>query len=215
MSKLSLAGAAALVVAPLVALVSVLVAPTASDEAGDQLAALADHRGPAIAGLALNTVAIVLLVPGMIWLAVTLSRRTPRLAAAGGILGVAGALLVVFENGVSAAAPAVVAGLDPARATAVLHAIGSSAAVSALEPLSVAGGVGLALLAVASAKAGVARWAAAAVVLGALGENVGFATGTKPLLVVAFALLLLGLAATVRGLVRGPAARSVAAPVTA
>ena len=43
-SKSNLAGAAALVVGPLLALIFAIVAPTVSDDAGDRVAALGDHR---------------------------------------------------------------------------------------------------------------------------------------------------------------------------
>lgn len=199
----ALTGAIALLAAPAVAIAATLVQPTLSDEAPDRVAALTAHRGAAIAGLTLNTIAAVLLVGGVIWLALVLAARTPGLAMAGGILGVFGALLVVFENGVAASAPAVVAGLDPAAATATLQRVASSTAVSGLEPLSLLGDVGLAALGVGVAALGAPRWAAAAIAVGALGEGAGFATGTKGLVIAAFALMLAGLVPAVRiGLAR-------------
>ena len=73
------AAAAALVAAFAVAIVGAIVQPTLSDHSAWQLNGLTNHRAAAIAGLALNTVAIVLL----------------------------------FENGVAAAAPSVVRGSIP------------------------------------------------------------------------------------------------------
>ena len=123
MLRTTRAAAAALLAAPAVAIVAAVVQPTLSDDPARQLHALTDHRAAAIAGLALNTVAIVLLIAGVIWLALAISRRAPRLAMAGGTLGVLGSLTVLFENGVAAAAPSVVRGLDPGTATAALERV--------------------------------------------------------------------------------------------
>ena len=69
------------------------------------------------------------------------------------MLGVLGSLVVLFENGVGAAAPAIVDTLDRAQATAVLDRI-NTGAISALEPLSILGDIGIALLGIAVARAG-------------------------------------------------------------
>jgi hypothetical protein len=123
--------------------------------------------------------------------------------------------VVLFLTGVGAAAPAIVHGLDPAQATSTLHHIKSSAAVSGLEPFQLIGDIGIALLGIAAIKAGAPRWAAAAIAVGALGEGAGFATGTKALVIVAFAVLFVGLAEAVRNLVAVPAHRFTTAAVTA
>ncbi len=207
MSRTSLAGAAALLAAPALAIVGTLVQPTLSDDASKQVAALTDHRAATITGIALQAIAITLLIGGVIRLALTLAPRAERWATAGGILAVLGSLIVLFENGIAAAAPSVVRGLDPTAATAALDRIQSSTAVSALEPLSLLGDIGLALLAIGAVKVGVSRIAAAAIIVGAFGEGIGFGSGTKPLVVVAFAILLIGLVQLVRTLVE---ARSTA-----
>jgi hypothetical protein len=204
MSRSSRAGVASLLAAPIIAAVSVLVSPTLSDDAGKQLAALTDHRAAVIAGLTLNTIALALLIAGIVWLALVLARHAPTLASAGGILGVGGLLIVLFENGISAAAPSLSRGLDPAQATAALGRIHSSVAVSRIEPFSLLGDIGFVLLGIAVVKAGAPRWTAAAIAAGALGEGAGFATATKPLTVVAFAVLFLGLLAAVRTLLPRP-----------
>ena len=79
---------------------------------------------------------------------------------AGGALGVFGLLAVLFENGVAAAGPAIVGGLDRIQATVVLDRIHSAAAITALGPLAITGDIGLALLGIAAVKAGAPRWAA-------------------------------------------------------
>lgn len=95
-----------------------LVQPTLSDNAAKQVAALTDHCSAVIAGMALNMIAVVLLIAGTVWLAFALAQRAPRMAMAGGVLG---ALAVLFEDSVAAAEPSIVKGLDRARATAVIH----------------------------------------------------------------------------------------------
>jgi hypothetical protein len=200
LSKSTVAGAAALLAAPIVVIAGTLAQPTLSDDAATQVTALTLHRGPMIAGMTLRTIGLILLIAGTVWLALTLAPRTPRLALAGGVLGVLGSLVVLFENGVGAATPVIVDTLDRAQATAVLDHI-NSGAVSALDSLSILGDIGVALLGIAVARAGAPRWAAAAIVIGALGEGAGFATGTKALVIISFALLFAGLLQAVRTLV--------------
>jgi hypothetical protein len=189
----SIAGATALLAAPILAIAGALAQPTLSGDPATQVTALTSHRDAMITGMTLSMIAAVLLLGGTIWLALTLAPRAPRLAMAGGILSVLGILIVLFENSVGAAAPAIVAGLDPAQAAAVLGHIQSSAAISALEPASIAGNIGIALLGIAVAKAGAPRWAAAAIVIGGLGYGPGFATGSKTLVITSLALMFAGL----------------------
>jgi hypothetical protein len=215
-SKSSFAGAAALLGAPILVIAGTLAQPTLSDDAATQVAALTVHRGPMIAGLTLRTTGLILLIAGTVWLALRLAPRAPRLAMAGGVLGVLGSLVVLFESGVGAAAPAIADTLDRAQATAVLDRI-STGAVSALDPVAILGDIGVALLGIAVVRAGAPRWAAAAIVIGALGEGAGFATSTKALVIISFALLFAGLLQAVRTLVTraAPQAAAETAPAAA
>ena len=211
MPKRTIAGSLALLAAPIIVIAATLAQPTLSDDAASQVAALTDHRGAMITGMALSSIAVVLLIAGIIWLALALAPRAPRLAMAGGVLGVSGLLVVLFENGAAAAFPAIVGGLDPNQATSVLDRIHSGAAITALGPLSIIGDIGLALLGLAAVKAGAPRWAGAAIVIGALAEGAGFATGSKALVIIAFAVLFLGLLQAVRTLAASPVPRLAAA----
>jgi hypothetical protein len=213
-SKSTTAGALALLAAPLVVIISAFAQPTLSGDAATQVAALTGHRGAMITGMALGLIAVALLIAGIIWLAIALAPHAPRLAMAGGVLGVFGLLVVLFENSVAAAGPAIVTGLDRIQATAMLDRI-HSGAISALEPLSVAGDIGLVLLAIAAVKAGAPRWAGAAIAAGALAEGAGFATGTRALVITAFAVLFVGLLQAVRTLAGSPGPRLAAASVKA
>jgi hypothetical protein len=209
-SKRTLAGAVALLAAPIIVIAGTLAQPTLSDDAASQIAALTDHRGAMITSTALSTIAVVLLIGGLIWFALALAPRAPRLAMAGGVLGVFGSLVVLFENSVAAAFPAIVGGLDQIQATSVLDRI-HSGAITALGPLSIIGAIGLALLGLAAVRAGAPRWAGAAIAVGALAEGAGFAAGTKALVIIAFAVLFLGLLQAVRTLAASPAPRLAAA----
>jgi hypothetical protein len=153
-----------------------------------------------VLGFATLTLAVYLLIAGTAWLALAVKEQSPRLALTGGVLGLGGLLVVLFEDGVSAATPAIATGLNPAAATALITHV-HSGAITALEPLSIVGSIGLALLGFAAVKAGAPRWTSVAVAVGALGEGVGFAAGTKPLLLVTFAVLMVGLAGACASLV--------------
>ena len=172
-SRSMTAGAVALLAAPIVVIAGTLAQPTLSDDAASQVAALTGHRGAMITGMTLSSIAVVLLIAGIIWLALALAPRAPRLAMAGGVLGVFGLLVVMFENSVAAAGPAIVTSLDRIQATFALDRIHSGAAITALGPLSITGDIGLALLGIAAVKAGATRWAGAAIVAGALGYGAG------------------------------------------
>ena len=209
MSKRTLAGAIALLAAPIIVIAGTLAQPALSDDVASQVAALTDHRGAMITSTALSTIAVVLLIGGLIWFALALAPYAPRLARAGGVLGVFGSLVVLFENSVAATFPAIVGGLDQIQATSVLDRI-HSGAITALGPLSIIGAIGLALLGLAAVKAGAPRWAGAAIAVGALAEGAGFAAGSKALVIIAFAVLFLGLLQAVRTLAASPAPRLAA-----
>ena len=208
-SRSTIAGALALLTAPIVVIVSVLAQTTLSGDSAKQVAALTSHRGAMIAGMALNLIALVLLIAGISWLALAVGPRAPRLALAGGVLSVFGLLVVLFENSVGAVAPAIVGTLGRAQAVAVLDRI-HSGAISAPEPLSLAGDIGIALLGIAAVKAGAPRWAGAAIVIGALAEGAGFATGTKALVIISFVFLFVGLLQVVRTLASSSGSRVAA-----
>jgi len=198
MSRTMLAGAVCLVAAPLLEIVSSIVIPTTSDDSGAVVNALRDHHGTMVTGLTLEMFALVLLIAGTVWLALALAPRAPKLAAAGGVVGVAGLLAILFANGMNAAAAPVVSALDPASADAAVHAVSGSAAVSTLEPLSILHVAGLILLAVVLRR--VAAVGGIALVAGSIVETAGFATGTRALVIAGFAVFLAGAFDVVRHL---------------
>lgn len=199
-SKTARAAMAALVVAPLAAAASVLIQTTLSEKSADLTDAFTHHRNAMIAGLTVNCLALAVLVAGVVWIAVTLAPRARTLATVGGILGVGGLLLIVFENGLTAAAPSLYAALDPEQAARGWDAIHDSAAMSMLQPVSLLGGVGVALLGIAAGRLGASWWAAGAVVVGAIGQGVGFASASRPVTGIAFLLLFVGWVGVLRTL---------------
>ena len=202
MHKPTIAGATALVAAPVLAIAGIAVSPTMSNESADQVTALTAHHSAMVLGLTLQTLAAALLVAGTVWLALVVRQRSPKWALAGGALGVGGLLIVLFQDGVSATAPAIVSGLDHSAAISVLDRV-HSGALAGLEPLSLLGDIGLAVLGIATVRAGAARWTAPAIAVGALGGGAGFATGSKPLLLIAFTVLFVGLAGACASLLAG------------
>jgi hypothetical protein len=200
--KLAHVGAASFLAAPVLGAAGVLAASTMSDDAAPLVAASTDHHGAMIASAVLQTIGISLFIAGIVWLATAVAPRARALGVAGGILGVTGALVIVFEAGLNAAVPPVVSALRPANATKAVDAILSSTA-GGLEPLSTLQPIGCLLLAIGAVKAGAPRWAAAVFAVGGFVDTAGFATGTKALVVVGFVLTVAGIAPLARHLVTG------------
>jgi len=212
-SKPQLAGGACLLLPAPVVIVGTLLLPTLSDDAAKQVSALAAHRGAAIAGLTLTSIALLLQVAGILWLALTAARNSPKLALAGGAFGVAGAFVVMFENGIQASLPSVVSamgGSSASQATSVVDRIGSSTAAG-LDPLSLLGDLGLILLGIAAVRFGAPRAAAVVLTIGAIAEGAGFGSATKALVVCGFALVFLAAAVIVRAAFTRSDARTAAA----
>lgn len=204
MSRPSIAGAISLVAAAPLVIVGTLVTPTISDKATDQTSALTDHRSAMIVGQTLSNIALVLLIAGTIWLALTIAPRSPKLALTGAIIGVLGNLIVLFEGGVQATFGSIVGSLDPTNAATAIDRVGSDAAVKGLEPLSLLAAIGLLILGIGAVRIGLPRLAAASLGIGALVEGVGFATSTKAVVVIGFVLLFVGAVMAVRAAASRP-----------
>lgn len=199
MPKPADAGAIALLAGPVLGLTATIVMPTLSDDADDVVNALTAHHTAMTSGLTLQTLSIPFMIAGLVWLATTLVKRSPRLALTGGILGVAGGLLILFEDGLDDTAPSIVSSLQGNHATAALNQLGSSFA-AAIDPLALLFDLGLALLGFAAVKAGAQRWIGPALTVCALLQGVGFASAARPVLLVSFAGMAVLLALIVRPL---------------
>lgn len=212
MSALSRAGATCLVLAPLAGLVSVVVTKTVSGKATEQATAYLEHPGATHLGFAINAIAATLLVGGIVWFAWIAYERSPRLAVAGGVLGVLGMLAVLFDDAVHVAGSLVVGGMSTDAATTALHPL-TSGGVFAVGPLSELGDVGIILLAIAAVRRGLPRWAAVVLCVGVIGEGAGFGAGSRYLAAAGFALTAIGLAMVVRTvLANAPAPRAALTP---
>lgn len=199
MSNRARAGAAVLVVAPLLGVITTLMAPTLSDDSTEVLTATTAHHAAMVAYLTMEPVGITLMLAGLVWLTATLLPHAPRLALTGGILGSLGGLVILFEDGLAAAGPSVVSALDPTNAAAALHQMHSSAA-SAIEPLALLLDAGIAVLGFAAVKAGAPRWIPPVLTVAALAEGLGHPAASRPLLAVGFAGMCVMLAVLVRSL---------------
>jgi len=199
MSKAARAGAAALIAGPVIGLIATIVLPTLSDDARDVVTATTSHHSAMIAGLTLQTLSIPVMIAGVVWLATALAPKAPQLAVAGGIVGVAGAFVILFEDGLTDAGPSIVGSLDSARAVVALHQVGSSTA-AAIDPLALLFDLGVALLAFGAVKIGVSRWVAVALTVSAVAQGVGFGAGARPVIAVAFAAMAVFFIVIVRSL---------------
>lgn len=204
MSRPSIAGATSLIAAAPLVIIGTLVSPTISDATTDQVRALTNHRSAMILGQTLSNLALVLLIAGAIWLAVQTAPRSPKLAVTGGTLGVLGNLIVLFEGGVHATFASLVGSVDATNAASAIDRIGSSIAVQGLEPLSLLADVGLLVLGIGAVRIGLPRWAAASLGAGALVEGLGFATSTKAIVIIGFAMVFAGAAMAVRAATASP-----------
>ncbi|HEY3530538.1 MAG TPA: hypothetical protein VGK78_15440 [Nocardioides sp.] len=189
-------GALCLVTGAGLGLVSVLLRTTLSEDASDQVAALSAHHDAVFAGVGLSSVAILVWLGGVLWLASALRPAAPRSALVGAALGVVGTAAVLFANGASAAAYAAATGLGTHDAASLLDRMGSGAEIA--DPFALLGDIAFIVLAIDAARAGAARWAVAGVIVGAVAEGGGFAVGSSVLAIVGFALLLVSLGAIAR-----------------
>jgi hypothetical protein len=202
MSAYSRAGATCLVLAPVAGIASVLAGVPVSGKAGDLASTFIDHPSAARLGLALNAVAATLLVGGIVWFALNCHGCSPRLALAGGTLGVLGMLAVLFDDAVHVCGSLVVDGLSVAQAKTALGPL-TSGGVFAVGPLSELGDVGLILLAIAALRIGLPRWSAVVLCVGVIGEGLGFGAGSRYLVAAGFALTALGMVMVVRTVFAG------------
>lgn len=212
MSAHARAGATCLVLAPIAGCASVAIGATVSSKAADQAKAFVEHPAATHVGLGLNAVAAALLIGGIVWFAWVTYPRSPRLAVVGGALGVFGMLAAVFDVAVHASGSLVVAGMNTTQATTALGPL-TSGGIVASGPLSELADVGLILLAVAALRLGLPRWGTAVICVGAIGEGLGFAVGSRYLAAAGFAVTAVGLATVVRTVHVGAPTPAVAAPV--
>jgi hypothetical protein len=209
MSTHARTGAICLVLAPIAGFISVAIGAPVSGKAADQATRYVHHSAATQLALMINAIAVTLLVGGVVWLAWVAYERSPRLAMAGGTLGVLGMLAVLFDDAVHVAGSVMVEGMSTTQATTALGPL-TSGGVVAVGPLSELGDVGIILLAIAALRFGLPRWAAGVLCAGVIGEGLGFAVGSRYVAAAGFALTVVGLATVVRTVRTGaPAIRAL------
>lgn len=193
-----------LVVAPLLVLLSVVAMPTAASSARDQILSIEVHPDRWYAFALLSLVSSALLVPALLELMALGRARAPFGAIVGAGLCCVGAFVAVADSATQLVYWQMGTG-DRAAMLALAHryehAFGAGA-IFMVGGLSLL--VGSMLLGVALARArAVPMWAAAAVPIGIVANLVGFAAGSRFLLVASGVVLLAGFG---RAALRAPTA---------
>lgn len=184
-----------MVVAPVLALLSFVIAPAIETDAGAQLAAAADDLDTYYASNLIGMVAVVLLVPAVLGLMHMLRERQVAFGHVGGGLALVGLLATAASIGLAFFVWRMArGGVTPAE-VALLDDVNEAAGV--VLPVYILGfavGIGLAVLAAGLYLArAVDWWMAAAIGIGALLVNVAFPAGELALAIVGAAVLVVGL----------------------
>ncbi len=210
----ALVNRASLVLAPLLVLLSVIAIPTAAAGSADQIAAIGVHPDRWYAFTVLSLLSAALFVPALLALLELTRERSPFASVVGtGLAGIGmfaaaadgGGQLVYWQMG----------SRDRTQMLALAHRYDHAAAVNAIFQI---GGlallVGSVLLGVALARTRTAPlWAAVGFPLGVVANVVGYAAGSRPLLVASGVVLTIALARIAAKYV--PTRAATAAPAAA
>lgn len=193
-------GAGCLIGGTALGLVSVLVRHTVSESSAVEATALAAHHDAMLAGVALSSIAVLLWIGGVVWLAFALRSVASRSVLVGATMGVIGNAAVLFGNGITAAAYGAVHGVGSTAATGLLDRMGSAGDIA--DPFALLGDIAFVVLAIDAVRVGVPRWAAVVTAVGALTEGAGFGLGERAVALTGFVLLLVGLSELCRIVLR-------------
>jgi hypothetical protein len=186
----------AMILAPLLGLVSALVAPALKGDAAAKLAEISQHQDRWYLYAVFITVSGWLLVPAVLGLISTVSKRAPRLALVGGGLALLGVVVAIGDGTVELMYWQMgAAGADRAQMAALADryesATGSSL-IFTIGGLALIGG--LVLLAIALRRTRTApAWAAFGIPLGAVVNIAGFSANSNALVIASNVVLLAAL----------------------
>jgi hypothetical protein len=194
-----------LVLAPLFALASALVAPPLKSDAREQIAVIAAHPERWYWFTLLLLVGSILLVPALLWIIGLVRTRAPRLADVGGALALLGAVIAVGDVMTQFLSWQMVKGdADPAQMAALLDRFqnaGGVAIVFSVGGLSVL--IGCVLLTIGIIRHHLApTWAALGFSLAVVVNIVGFTSASNAVVAASWGLLLVSMG----GLAARPAA---------
>ncbi|MEA2445363.1 MAG: hypothetical protein QOJ12_2655 [Thermoleophilales bacterium] len=202
--------AVSLVLAPLFALASALVAPALKSDAGPQLQVIAQHPTRWYWFTVLLLVGSILLVPALIGIAAMVRERSPRLGDIGGGLAVLGALIAVGDVMSQLMSWQMVAkGADRAQMAALLDrwdTAGGVGVVFSVGGLSVL--IGTVLLTIGLIRSRVApAWVAIALSAAVVVNIMGFTASSNGVVAASWALLLVAMGYIARIVLGGTEAR--------
>ena len=188
-----------LVLAPVLLLLSVIAMPTAASGAADQVAAIGSEPGRWYAFTLLSLLSSALFVPALLALLQLTRDRAPFTALAGVGLCSAGSFVAVADSGTQLVYWQMGRG-DRGAMLALAHRFEQAAGANALFTV---GGfafmIGSIVLAVALTRArALPAWAAACLPVGIVANIVGFAAGSRTLLIASAIVLTVGLARAAR-----------------
>jgi Domain of unknown function (DUF4386) len=190
-----------LVLAPLFALASSVVAPSFKSDAAEQIAVIAQHPTRWYWFSLLLLVGSILFVPALLSIVEMIRPRAPRLAQVGGALAVLGAVIAVGDVMTQFVSWQMVSGgADQAQMAALLDRFenaGGASIVFTVGGLSIL--VGCILLTVGLIRHHVApAWAAVGLSVAVLANIVAFSAASNAGVTASWALLLVSMAAIAR-----------------
>jgi hypothetical protein len=187
-----------LVLAPLLALASSVVAPPFKSDAREQLAVVAAHPNQWYWFTLLLLAGSILFVPALLWIADRVRSRAPRLGEIGGALAVLGAIIAVGDVMTQFVSWQMVkGGADLTQMAAALDrfdSAGGSSIVFTVGGLSIL--IGCVLLTVGLIRHHLApAWAAVGLSAAVLVNIVGFGAASNAVVAASWVLLLVSMAA--------------------
>lgn len=190
-----------LILAPLFALASALVAPALKSDEGAQLNVIAQNPDRWYWFTLLLLIGSILLVPALFGIAALVAESRPRLAVIGGGLAVLGALVSIGDVMSQFVSWQMVAkGADHAQMAALLHRFDTAGGVSAVFSvggLSVL--IGTVLLSIGLIRGrGATAWAGVGLSVAVVVNIVGFSSASNGVVAVSWALLLLAMGSIAR-----------------